>query len=232
MESKRTDKKGKNANKFLIIGYGKFGEAFANKLLEEGVKENKVYIIDRENDFAMKAATKFTNVYVSNVDDFDRLTIVDINTVSIVVIAMANIEESLMIGANRKKYNNITFYAKAKNDLHKKLLKILGVDEVVIPEQEIGNKLAYKCLFKTDVEVNDIGANYNIINFKINSSNFSSQTISSLKLRETFNCNIFGIKRNNHFFIPDADETIIKNDTLSIVCQKDDSKKLLEYFSE
>lgn len=232
MENKRIERKGRNSDKFLIIGYGKFGEAFARKLLEEGVKESKVYIIDRLDEFAIKAATIFTNVYVANVDDFDRLTVVDINSVSIVVIAMANIEESLMIGANRKKYSGKTFYAKAKNDLHKKLLKILGVDEVVIPEQEIGNKLAYKCLFKNDVEINDIDTNYNILNFKINNSNFSSQTISSLKLREKFNCNIFGIKRNNHFFIPDANETIMKNDTLSIVCQKEDSKKLLDYFSE
>ncbi|MEF9985403.1 MAG: TrkA family potassium uptake protein [Malacoplasma sp.] len=232
MEKKRASSKERNINKFLIIGYGKFGEAFARKLLEEGVKENKIFIIDRLNEFAMKAATTFTNVYVANVDDFDRLNVIDINSVGIIIIAMANIEESLMIAANRKKYSEKIFYAKAKNDLHKKLLKILGVDEVVIPEQEIGTKLAYKCLFKNDVEINDINTNYNIINFNITNSKFATQTISSLKLREKFNCNIFGIKRNNHFFIPDANETIMKNDTLSVVCQKDDSKNFLDFFTQ
>lgn len=230
----KINKKEKNANNFLIVGYGKFGQGFANRLLEEGIKESRIYIIDKSEEWARKAASIFSNVYQANADDFDRLDSagININDINIIVIAMADIEDSLMIASNRKKYADKIFYAKAKNDIHKRLLKTLGIDEVVIPEQEIGSKLAYKCLFKNNVEISDISTSYNIIHFKITSTKFISLPISELNLREKFDCNIFGIKRNNHFFIPSGKEVIMKNDTLSVVCLKEDTKKLLNFFYE
>lgn len=221
----------KNKDKYLIIGYGKFGQGFAQKLLDEGVKENRIFIVDKNHDSLLTASTIFTNVINVYISDFDTINAFDINDISIVVIGMADIEESLMIAANCKKYDNKIFFAKAKNNVHSKLLKTLGVNEVVIPEYEVGSRLAYKSMFKSNIDINDISSNHNIIHFRVNNEKIVGKSIIELDIRKKFNCNIFGINRDGKFIIPNGEELIQKNDKLSVVCRKDNSKDIIQFFT-
>lgn len=221
----------KNKDKYLIIGYGKFGQGFAQRLIQEGVKESRIYIVDRNQELLNSAINVFTNVINTSITDFDAINSFDINDITIVVISMSDLEESLMIAANCKKYDDKIYFAKAKNSIHSKLLKTLGVDEIVIPEFEVGSRLAYKSLFKSNIEVSDISTNYNIVHFRATNSKVIGKSIIELNLREKFDCNIFGIKRDNNFFVPSANEEIKKNDKLSIVCRKDISKDIIEFFT-
>ncbi|WP_412032179.1 potassium channel family protein [Malacoplasma muris] len=222
----------KKKDNYLIIGYGKFGQGFAQRLLDERVKENRIYIVDRNQELLNSAINTFSNVINASIVDFDSINSFDINDISIVVIGMADIEESLMIAANCKKYNDKIYFAKAKNSIHSKLLKTLGVDEVVVPEYEVGSKLAYKSLFKMDIDINDISLNYNIVHFKVNNDKVVGKKIVELNLREKFDCSIFGIRRDNKFFVPNANEIIKKNDKVSIVCKKEDSNEIIKFFVE
>lgn len=221
-----------NNSKYLIIGYGKFGRGFAQRLLKEGIKENKIYIVDQDKQRLLDAQNQFTNVYVTSITDFDSLNVFDINEIDIVVIAMSELEESLMIAANCVKYRDKKYFAKAKNEIHSKLLITLGVDEVVVPEQEVGSRLAYKSLFKSNVEITDINTEFNIINVRLDNDNLEDQTIIQLNIRSLFDCNIFGIKRDGKFFIPSANDILKKNDIVSVVCKKSDSSKILDYFAK
>lgn len=153
--------------KYLIVGYGKFGRGFAQRLIKEGVKENRIYIIDKDKQRLMDAENQFTNIMSTSISDFDSINALDINEIDIVVIAMSDLEESLMIAANCVKYREKKYYAKAKNEIHSKLLKTLGVDEVVVPEQEVGSRLAYRSLFKNNIEITDINTEFNILNVKL-----------------------------------------------------------------
>lgn len=219
----------KNNNCYLIIGYGRFGKGFANRLLKEGIKENKIYIIDKDKSKLIDAENLFSNLYVTSVSDFDTLNILDINEINIVVIALANLEESLMIAANCTKYRDKKYFAKAKNEIHSKLLKTFGIDEIVIPEEEVGSKLAYKSLFKNNVEITDINSEFNIIHLKINNPKIENQKLSELNFRTMYECNIFGIKRDGKFFIPFAADELKKDDIISLVCKKKNSTKVLDF---
>lgn len=231
MSKRKIEKDKSHQNKYLIIGYGKFGKGFAARLLNEGVKESNIYIIDKNTERLVQAEPIFTNIIRTTITDFDSINSFDISDISVIVIGMSDIEESLMIAANCRKYGDKRYYAKAKNDIHSKLLKTLGVDETVIPEEEVGSRLAYKSLFKNNVEINVLSTNYNIVHFKVTNPKIVGKTIMDLNLREELDCNIFGLKRDDSFFIPNANHEIKLNDTLSVVCKKEDSKALLEKFT-
>ena len=178
-----------------------------------------------------EAKSMYTNVIATTVSDFDSLNVLDVNEINIVVIAMSDLEESLMIAANCVKYRDKKYFAKAKNEIHSKLLKTLGIDDVAIPEEEVGSRLAYKSLFKNNIEIKDVDNDYNIIHIKIeNDIDVKDKTLMELNIRSKFECNIFGIKRNNLFFIPTGSDVIKKNDIISIVCKKQNSKEILEFF--
>lgn len=219
-------------NKYLIIGYGKFGRGFAQRLIKEGVKENKIYIVDHDKQQLLDAENHFTNIVATTISDFESINAFDINEINVVVIAMSNLEKSLMIAANCVRFRDKKYYAKAKNDIHSKLLKTLGVDEVVVPEQEVGSRLAYKSLFKSNIEINDINKDYDIIHIKIGRTSLEGKTLLELNIRSLFDCNIFGIKRDDEFFIPGAQQSIKRNDIISVVCKKEDAKKILSFFSD
>lgn len=220
----------KHKDNYLIIGYGKFGQGFAQRLLDEKIKENRIYIVDKNKELLDNAVNTFSNVINANIVDFDSINSFDINTITVVVIGMSDIEESLMIAANCKKYTDKIYFAKAKNAIHSKLLRTLGVDEVVVPEYDVGSKLAYKSLFRTDIDINDISANHNIIHFRVTGAKVIGKKIVELNIRDKFDCSIFGIRRDNKFFVPSANEIIKKNDRISIVCKKEDSKEILSLF--
>lgn len=224
-------KRNQENNKYLIVGYGKFGRGFAQRLIKEGVKENRIYIIDQDKQKLLDAENQFTNVITTQISDFDSINVLDINEINIVVIAMSNLEESLMIAANCVKYRDKKYYAKAKNEIHSKLLKTLGVDEVTVPEQEVGSRLAYKSLFKNNVEISDINSDYNIIHVKLENSSIENKTLIDINLRQLFDCNIFGIKRDDKFFIPSATDVLKRNDIISVVCKKEEAKNILDYFN-
>lgn len=219
------------SGKYLVIGYGKFGRGFCERLLKEGVKENKIYIVDKDVDILKSAANKFTNVFNTSITDFDSINAFNIDEISIIVIAMSDLEQSLMIASNCTVYNNKRYYAKAKNEVHSKLLKTLGVDEVVVPEQEVGSRLAYKSLFTNNVNISSINPNLNIIQLKVVNDEIVGKTIKEANLRQKYNFNIFSIIRNEKFIFPDAQTVIEHNDNLVVVCKKEDSKNIISLFS-
>ncbi|MDE5545423.1 MAG: TrkA family potassium uptake protein [Malacoplasma sp.] len=232
MKSNKKNWKPSSDHKYLIIGYGKFGKGFAQRLLKEGIKEGKIFIVDKNKESLEEAKNHFSNVLETIVTDFDTLDAVDINEINIVVIAMADLEESLMIAANCVKYRDKKYMAKAKNEIHLKLLKTLGVDEVVIPEEEVGSRLAFRSLFKSNIEIKDFDNDYVVIHIKMESLNksISEKTLAELNIRSKYECSIFGIKREGLFFVPSGKDQIKKNDVVSIVCKKNDSKQILEFF--
>ncbi|MDE5553076.1 MAG: TrkA family potassium uptake protein [Malacoplasma sp.] len=217
--------------KYLIIGYGKFGKGFSERLLKEGVKENKIFIVDRDDNVLKSAANQFTNVINASITDFDSINAFNIDEISTIVIAMSNLEESLMIASNCIKYSDKRYYAKAKNEVHSKLLKTLGVDEVVVPEQEVGNRLAYKSLFRNDVEINSINPNLNIIQIKLLNEEIIGKSIKDANLRQKYNCNIFSLNRENKFIFPDPETILERNDTIVVVCKKEDSQNIINLLS-
>lgn len=221
-----------NNKKYLIVGYGKFGRGFAQRLVKEGIKENKIFIIDQDKQKLMDAENQFTNLIATSIGDFDSINAFDINEIDVVVIAMSNLEESLMIAANCVKYRDKKYYAKAKNEIHSKLLITLGVDEVVVPEQEVGSRLAYKSLFKSNVEITDINSDFNMVHVRLENESLEDKTLIEINVRKWFDCNIFGIKRDGVFFIPSGNDVLKRNDIISVVCRKTDAKKLLEFFNE
>lgn len=221
-----------NRNCYLIIGYGRFGKGFAQRLIKEGVKETKIFIVDKKKEILFEAEHQFSNLIATSVGDFDLVNEFDINEIDIVIIAVSALEESLMIAANCAKYKKMKFYAKAKNEIHLKLLQALGVHKIVIPEAEVGSKIAYESLFDDKVDIHNINSNYNIIHLNVLNTKLNEKSLRDLDLKNNFGCNVIGITRNANFFMPYADDFIKTNDVVSIIVNKKNTKKIIDFFAK
>lgn len=127
--------------KFCVIGLGRFGYRVAITLAENGME---VLAVDQSESIVASIRDLVTQAVRLKVEDETSLRSLGVEEMDVVVVAMGeNFAESILITALLKKRLNMPrVITRAINEVHKDILKLIGADQVVLPEQEIGTKLA------------------------------------------------------------------------------------------
>lgn len=124
----------------VVIGLGFFGMTVAKKLSEKGIE---VLAIDQNManvEKASKFVTKAVCMDVTNVDSMDSLPLSDFD---FGVVAMGESIAVSVIACMTLKENGVTkVIAKAGSKMHTKVLDKIGVDEIVFPEEYMGEVIA------------------------------------------------------------------------------------------
>ena len=125
---------------YLIIGLGRFGTAVALKLQELG---NEVMVIDENEEQVQKLAERVTYAVVGDARDEAVLESLGARNMDCAIVAIGqDLAASVVITLNLKSLGVPQVICKAQDDLQKRALEKLGADRVVIPEREMGVKLA------------------------------------------------------------------------------------------
>ncbi len=127
--------------KFCVIGLGRFGYQVATVLAENGME---VLAIDSNQAIVASIRDKVTHAIALRVTDEASLRSVGIEDIDTVIVAMGeSFAQSILITALLKKRLNLPYViARAMDDVHKEILKLVGADRVILPEKEIGIKVA------------------------------------------------------------------------------------------
>jgi trk system potassium uptake protein TrkA len=141
-------------NSYCVIGLGRFGQEVALQLHKMG---KDVMVIDVDGE-AVKKASKIYEIAVEcDSTDINSLAETSITSVSTVIVAISNIEVSIMVCANLRELGLKDIIAKATNNVHKRVLKTMGIARVVIPEIEIADRIAFQALFNVGVDITSVG---------------------------------------------------------------------------
>ena len=127
--------------KFCVIGLGRFGQQVAKVLAENGME---VMAVDSNESIVASIRDNVTQAICMRVTDEASLRSIGIDEIDTVIVAMGeNFAQSILITALLKKRLHIPHViARAINEIHKEILTIVGADRVILPEQEIGIRLA------------------------------------------------------------------------------------------
>lgn len=230
---------------YLVIGIGRFGRGFYKRLLKEGVPPKNIYLVDEKKDNLVIAANDgIDNIFVADVNiisDIDN--IIPIDYVDNIVIGTSDLESSVSIvssileGDNHNKKN---IYVKSRNHIHSLILKTLGVpkENIYIPEEEIGSRVALKSLFDSKIDVLDIGMDFSLFGLEFTSSNLLNMTISeivhlwiqSYGSRKWSIILITGINGQQRF--PKADAKIQLGERIMFCTSKTERKKIYYFFGK
>lgn len=123
-----------------VIGLGRFGTAVATGLEDAGVEVLGIdadpalvaLLADRLTLAATADATSATALRQLAVPDFDR----------VVVGIGVNLEASILVTSHLIDFEIPNLWVKALSDDHARILRRLGVANVVEPELEVGRRLA------------------------------------------------------------------------------------------
>lgn len=127
--------------KFCVIGLGRFGYQVATVLAENGME---VLAVDSNETIVTSISDKVTQAVCMRIADEESLRSINAEEMDTVIVAMGeNFDQSILVTALLKKRLSIrNVVARAINDIHKDILKLIGANQVILPEQEIGISLA------------------------------------------------------------------------------------------
>ncbi len=228
--------------KYLVIGYGKFGNGFITRLVDEGIKKNDIYITDLSDEVISNLSSRgFNNLIKSKIVDLKQLeNFIPLDDIDIILIGTSNLEISMSIAyswANNPEFSKKEIFVKASNDLHRKLLKTVGINSnnIVIPEEEVGSKTALKSFFSASTNIEDISKDFSIVHLFVENKKLNDVSINELgqlwkDAHESRNWNIIIILDiNGQTKMAQPDQKIFVGDRLSIGCLKSDIKKLYSF---
>jgi trk system potassium uptake protein len=209
--------------KFCVIGLGRFGRQVATLLAENGME---VLAIDSNESIIASIKDQVTQAICMRVSDDKSLRSIGVDEMDTVIVGMGeNFAQSILITALLKKRLGIPrVIARAINDIHKEILKIVGADKVILPEQEIGIKVADN-LSSPFTELIRLSKDYSVSQ-AITPLRFVGKSIADLNLFEQYGVHYIGVKEGDAIVTLDPNYVVQEQDKLLLAGHNKNLEKI------
>lgn len=150
--------------KFIIVGLGNFGASLAEKLTQQG---NEVIGIDSSMDKVTALKEKISHTI--RLDATDELTVSDLplkNTDIVMICIGEDQGTNVLATALFKNLGVKRLISRSINPLHEKILRAIGVDEIVRPEEETAERWSKKLCIKGVVDSFELNKTYSVVEVK------------------------------------------------------------------
>ncbi|MEX0849836.1 MAG: TrkA family potassium uptake protein [Candidatus Dependentiae bacterium] len=209
--------------KFCVIGLGRLGYQVAVTLAENGME---VMAVDSNESIVASIRDKVTQAICMRVTDEASMRSVGIDEMDVVIVAMGeNFAQSILMSALLKKKLEIKkVIARAINDIHKEVLQLVGADQIILPEKQIGIRLADR-LSMPFMELIRLTKNFSISHVKA-PKGLIGKNVSDAEFFKNWNVRCIGVKQEDEI-IPIGPEYIISEGETLIVSGPNDALEKL-----
>ena len=213
-----------SSKQFVIIGLGRFGSSVAKTLYALG---HDVLAIDSNEDLVQEISDSVTHAVQMDATDENALRTLGLRNFDVAVVTIgANIQASVMATLLVKDMGIKYIIAKGNSDLHAKVLYKIGADRVILPEKDMGVRVAHNLVSSSILDYIELSPDYSIIEIE-SPKEWYGKSMKELSLRSKYGINVMAIKRNNEVNIsPDADDVINKDDIEVALGSAEDLTKL------
>ena len=213
-----------SSKQFVIIGVGRFGSSVAKTLYALG---HDVLAIDSNEDLVQEISDSVTHAVQMDATDENALRTLGLRNFDVAVVTIgANIQASVMATLLVKDMGIKYIIAKGNSDLHAKVLYKIGADRVILPEKDMGVRVAHNLVSSSILDYIELSPDYSIIEIE-SPKEWYGKSMKELSLRSKYGINVMAIKRNNEVNIsPDADDVINKDDIVVAIGSAEDLTKL------
>lgn len=209
----------------LIIGLGKFGMSVAQQLSKH---DCEIMAIDNSYESVDAVAQYVTKAVRVDAVDVNALKEIGVNNFDVVILGIGeNIEASIMIALMLKELGAKYIIAKSRDDMHTRVLTMIGVDKIVQPEKDSAIRLVRGLVHKNLVERMEFSKDYSIVEVSA-SEKWIGKKLNELALRQRHNLNVICIKKTNEdkTIFPTADYEISENDNLMVIAPNKEIEKM------
>ncbi|RJX28162.1 MAG: TrkA family potassium uptake protein [Dethiobacter sp.] len=211
---------------FAVIGAGRFGSNLALALSEMG---HDVLIVDNDEKKVQELSDKVTHAVQADSTNEQTLKTLGITNFDVVVVGIGvDLQASILTSLILKELGAKYILAKARTNLHGKLLEKIGVDRVVFPERDMGLRIARHLADMNVLDCIDFSPDYSVTEL-IAPKKMIGKTLRELDLRARYEVNVIAIRSGEQINIsPLADDMIKKDDLLIVIGENKAIEKLVK----
>lgn len=200
---------------FAVLGLGKFGRSIAKTLFDNGFN---VLCCDINELIVQEVSDYTTHAFLADASDKTALDKIGIGNFDVVIIAFSADFEAAAITASIVKEMGVNYIlAKANGPRQKQILESIGVDRVILPEKEMGERIAYGFITNDLMDYIHRSDKYDILEMKPHSQ-WVGKSLQKLRLRQTEGINIMAIIRDDDVMaVLDAQTELLAEDNLIVL---------------
>ena len=204
---------------YVVIGLGKFGSAIAAQLYDLG---NEVLAIDDSPELVARVEPHVTCAVVGDARDEEVLRSLGVGNYDCAIVGIgSDLATSVIVTLNLKELKVGKILCKATDEVQKRALEKVGADRVVIPEREMGIKLAQALSSSSVLDFIELSKDYGIAETTMPQA-WVGQTLRGLNVRAKYGVNIIAIKENGKFNVSPAPDEALKEGTILVVLGRAD----------
>jgi trk system potassium uptake protein TrkA len=199
-------------NRFAVIGLGHFGAEVARRLYNEGAE---VIAIDADKERVQDAAEFSTQAIHADATESKTLEAVGLKEADVAIVSLGDRMDVITLTALHLKEIGCPYLiVKAISTDHEKILKAIGVNEVIHPEEFAARSLATRLSLFGVSEFLPILYNYSMVLLD-SPACFVGKVIADLESKDV---QVVGIRRGGTVVLSPSDGEIIQTgDTLILL---------------
>ena len=207
---------GHGDQRVAVIGLGRFGSSLANELMRRGWD---VLGVDTDAQLVQKYSDDLTHAAVADCTDPETLRQLGVHEFTSAVVGIGtDIEASILIASNLLEAEVSNIWAKAISRQHGKILERLGVPHVVLPEHEMGERVAHLVTGRM-LDFIEFDDNYALVK-TVAPDVATGVPLGESGVRSKYGVTVVGIKRPGEDFTHATAETVISKGDVIIVTGK------------
>ncbi len=216
----------------IVIGLGQFGTAVARALAERGVD---VMAVDRDEERVQAIAAQVSEALCFDASDQDALERTSPASRDVCVCAIGDEakEASIICTALLRQAGAKRVIARANDDVHARILKLVGAHQVVNPERAFGDRFASQIVHEGVKGEMLLGEGVLLSEVQAPEP-FLARSLGELQLPRRFGVTVVAVRKGKTgaVLLPDAESVLEEGDVLALVALEGAVEKMLEHAAE
>jgi trk system potassium uptake protein TrkA len=229
--------------RFCIIGLGTFGTHLTRQLSREG---HEIVAVDNNPAHINQLKDEIEFLIQADCTDINAFHEIPIDACDAVILAIGeNFEASLSIASNVQQLGAKKIISRIINPLHGRLLKLLKIDDLLIPEAMAAAWLARSLKSPDLLNTLDLGSGYEIAQI-VTPPRMVGLTLQIVSLRDQYELNLITIGKSRGtsttgssqtaiqkvLGIPQPDRSFEADDILVLFGKGQDVRRLMREYGE
>ena len=221
-----------------VLGLGSFGQSLCRSLKRGEVD---VIAVDRHESNVELLKDVVDSAITGDSTDPAVLQAAGVGECDVAIVAIGeNTESSVITTLNVEDLGVPAIYARAVTSMHRRILRKLGVTQVINPEEESAVRLAAALSEQGVEQLVELGEGFSFVILGA-PEELIGKTLQELDLRRQYRINVVGLRRNmegsaeggidfsyTRFVLPEGSTRIEDEDRLLVIGRPEDIRKLTE----
>lgn len=197
-----------------VLGLSRFGISVARSLATMGVE---VLGVDLSEEKVDDFSRELTHTVQADIQDDDALDALGLQDFDVVVLCIKDIEISCLATIALKDHGARYVVAQATSDTHAQILNRIGADKVIIPERDMGIRVAKSLAGNNIMDYMELSSTHSLLEMEV-PEEWIDRSLIDCKVRNKYGLNVVAIRSGSELRVsPTGDDVFRRGDIIVVV---------------